>query len=221
MIIQILLALWMLAVTAAAFLWVKPAEAFQVPEAARILFFHVPCAMVATVAFLVATIYGIRFLKDRQPMDDAKSAISSGLGLVFTILATVSGAVFAKIEWGSAWNWDPRETSIFILLLIYAAYFALRSSVEGDERRGTLSAVYSIIAFLTVPFLVFIMPRMMSSLHPNQTLSNRSNLDMQYRIVLYAAMLGFMGIYAMLFRMRAKLAARKLGKSQKIKELTK
>jgi heme exporter protein C len=177
--------------------------------------------MVATVAFLVATIYGIRFLKDRQPMDDAKSAISSGLGLVFTILATVSGAVFAKIEWGSAWNWDPRETSIFILLLIYAAYFALRSSVEGDERRGTLSAVYSIIAFLTVPFLVFIMPRMMSSLHPNQTLSNRSNLDMQYRIVLYAAMLGFMGIYAMLFRMRAKLTARKLGKSQKIKELTK
>jgi len=86
--------------------------------------------------------------------------------MVFCILATVTGAVWAKFTWGEYWSWDPRQTSIFALLLIYGALFALRSAVENEEKRATLSAVYSIIAFVTVPFFVFIMPRIMKGLHP-------------------------------------------------------
>ena len=71
-----------------------------------------------------------------------------------------------RFAWGAFWSWDPRQTSIFALLLIYGAWFALRSSIESEEKRATLSAVYAIIAFLTVPFFIFIMPRIMSGLHP-------------------------------------------------------
>jgi heme exporter protein C len=196
----------MCGVIVAAFLWLPPAEKFAVPEAARIIVFHVPNAMVAVVAFLLSTIYAIRYLKGRDLMDDAKSASSAQLGFLFTLLATVTGAVFAQIQWRTAWNWDPRESSILILLLIYAAYLALRSATDGAERRASLSAAYSIIAFATVPFLVFVLPRVMFSLHPPDTLTSRGGLDTTYRIVLMASMIGFMGIYVWMFRLSVALA---------------
>jgi len=196
----------MCGVILAAFLWLPAAKQFAQPEAARIIVFHVPNAMVAVVAFLVSTIYAIKYLKGRDLMDDAKSATSAQLGFMFTLLATVTGAVFAQIQWRTAWNWDPRESSILILLLIYAAYLALRSSTDGAERRASLSSAYSIIAFVTVPFLVFVLPRVMFSLHPPDTLTSRGGLDTTYRIVLFASMIGFMGIYVWMFRLSVALA---------------
>jgi heme exporter protein C len=89
-------------------------------------------------------------------------------GFLFSILATATGSIFAKVVWGSFWNWDPRETSILILLLIYGAYFALRSAIDDAERREQLAAVYALLAFVTVPLLIFVVPRLAeSSLHPN------------------------------------------------------
>ncbi len=135
-------------------------------QLARIIFFHVPTAWLASIAFLTATIYGIRYLYRKDLDDDAKSLSALQIGMVFAVLATLTGSIWAKFTWGSFWNWDPRETSIFVLLLIYGSLFALRSSIESEEKRARLSAVYSIFSFLTVPFLVFVMPRIMSGLHP-------------------------------------------------------
>ncbi len=135
-------------------------------ENAKIIFFHVPTAWLASLAFLMSTIYSIKYLRKKNLDDDAKAYSANQLGIIFCILATVTGAVWARFAWGSFWSWDPRQTSIFALLLIYGAWFALRSSIESEEKRASLSAVYSIIAFLTVPFFIFIMPRIMLGLHP-------------------------------------------------------
>ncbi|HYF03251.1 MAG TPA: cytochrome c biogenesis protein CcsA [Patescibacteria group bacterium] len=135
-------------------------------ERTRNLYFHVPMAWVAVLAYLISMIYGILYLKKGDLVYDIKSSSAAALGTLFTILATLTGAIWAKFNWGSFWNWDPRQTSIFILMLIYGAYFALRSSIEGDERRARLSSVYSILAFVTVPFLIFILPRITEGLHP-------------------------------------------------------
>ena len=132
----------------------------------RILNLHVPQAWVAVMAYLVSMVFSIRYLRKRDINDDLKASASASLGLLFTILATITGMLWAKQNWGSYWNWDPRETSIFILMLIYAAYFALRSAIDNPETRARLSSVYSIFAFLTVPFFVFILPRIASGLHP-------------------------------------------------------
>jgi heme exporter protein C len=206
MILQSILGIWMCGVILAAFLWLPPAKQFLHPEAAKIIVFHVPNAMVAVVAFLVSTVYAIKYLKGRDLMDDARSASSAQLGFLFTLLATVTGAIFAQIQWGMAWNWDPRESSILILLMIYAAYLALRSATSGAERRASLSSAYSIIAFVTVPFLVFVLPRVLSSLHPSDTLTSKGGLDTAYRIALMASMIGFTGIYVWMFRLSVSLA---------------
>ena len=133
---------------------------------ARNIFFHVPIAWTTLVAFLVSMYYGIRYLQTRRMEYDVRSVASASLGFMFCFLATVTGALWARFNWGSFWNWDPRETSIFILLLIYGAYFTLRSALDVEETRGRLSAIYAVIAGLTAPFFLFMMPRLMGGLHP-------------------------------------------------------
>jgi heme exporter protein C len=138
----------------------------QLEERARNVYFHVPMSWVAMLAYIVAMVFGFRYLRSRDITDDIKSSSAAALGTLFTLLATITGAIWAKFNWGSFWNWDPRETSIFILLLMYGAYFALRGAIDNDERRGRLSAVYVIFAVVPAVFLMFIMPRIMEGLHP-------------------------------------------------------
>ncbi len=135
-------------------------------EKVRLINIHVPVAWVSVLAFLFAMFYSIRYLMTKDAEYDIMASSSAFLGTVFAVLATVTGMVWAKANWGSYWNWDPRETSIFILLLIYFAYFALRMSIDKHEVRSRLSSVYAIIAFISVPFFVFVMPRISQGLHP-------------------------------------------------------
>lgn len=203
-----LLLVWMAGVIWASFMWIPSAQGFK-GESSRIVFFHVPTAWVATLAFLVSCIASVMYLKRRDPKDDIHAAVSAGLGLLFAVLATVTGAIFARIMWGAYWNWDPRQTSITILLLIYAAYLALRSAVADPEKRATLAAVYSILAFVTVPFLMFIVPRIYFSLHPdvitNADPDNR--LDSAHLQVLLASLAGFTGLYVWLYTIGSRIEA--------------
>ena len=135
-------------------------------EQIRIMNFHVPVAWISVVAYFFAMFFAIKYLGTRDLDYDFKASAAAEIGILFTILATITGMIWAKMNWGSFWNWDPRETAIFLLLLIYGAYFALRAAIENEELRAKLSAVYSIIAFLTVPFLIFVLPRILEGLHP-------------------------------------------------------
>jgi heme exporter protein C len=139
-------------------------------DKARIIYLHVPMSWIAVLSFLLSMINSVKYLRKKDVMYDLKAYSTAEVGFIFTILATVTGSLWAKFNWGSYWNWDPRETSIFILLLIYGAYFSLRSAIENPEQKAKLSSVYSIIAFVTVPFFIFIMPRIVESLHPADTI---------------------------------------------------
>ncbi len=165
-----------LASLGAVFFIVPPAEGLG--NYVRIAFFHIPTAWVAVVAFFGAAYWGARYLKTRELRYDAKSARSAILGLIFTLMATVSGAVFSKLTWGAYWNWDPRQTTIFVLLLIYAAYVTLRMTMRDERARASSSAVYAPFSFIAVPFLVFILPRMFFSLHPSPVLNETGRIDM-------------------------------------------
>lgn len=194
------LLLWMSLVIWASFLYVPPADKF-IGESSRIVFFHVPTAWVAVLAFLVSCVASVLYLRRRDPKYDIHAAVSAGLGLLFAVLATVTGAVFARIMWGAYWNWDPRQTSIVILMLIYAAYFALRGAIPDPERRAALASVYAILAFVTVPFLVFVVPRIYWSLHPDSIINTRgtNEFDSRHTQVLMASLAGFTGLFVWLY----------------------
>src|SRR2546430_14558595 len=131
---------WIAACIMGAFLFAGEAERFA-PGTSRIIFFHLPMAMMSVIAFWTSMYYAIQLLRRGTPVSDLKSVAAAELGLLFGTLATLTGSIFAAGNWNSFWNWDPRETSMLVLLLIYGAYFALRSSVDDEERRAKLSAV--------------------------------------------------------------------------------
>jgi heme exporter protein C len=163
---KLLLGLWLAGVVVAMFLLVP--QYAGLGNAGRIIIMHVPTAWVTSVAFAVSAVYSVLYLRRRRVADDTFAVAAAEVGFLFCILATVTGAIFAQIVWGVFWNWDPRETSILVLLLIYAAYFALRSAIDDLERRRRLAAAYNLFAAVTMPFLLFVAPRVAeSSLHPN------------------------------------------------------
>ncbi len=139
-------------------------------DASRIFFFHVPAALLGFLSFAAAAIFGVIYLKNRQPSADRRAAVAAEIGLTATVIATISGAIFAKVTWGAYWNWDPRQTTILGVLLIYAAYFALRQAVADRQARARLSAVYILVGGAIAPFLFFVLPRLYSSLHPKDSL---------------------------------------------------
>lgn len=200
------------------FLWIATAmtvallKAPLVPvleQTTRVLYFHIPSAWVTVVALGWSMIHSALYLWTRDMRHDDQAAAAAELGLLFCVAATVSGSVWAKAMWGAYWNWDPRETSIFFILLLYSAYLALRGSIEGDEKRARLSAIYSVVAFVAVPFLVFVVPRMNETLHPNLIVreAGRTKFDMDpmIRWCFLAMLAGFTALFFWLQSLRVRV----------------
>jgi heme exporter protein C len=205
MIAKVLLSIYMAVILVAAFLYAEPAAGFP-GETSRILFFHVPQAWVATLSFLLSMIASCTYLVKRKLKADHLALSAAELGLLFCILATATGSIFARATWGSFWNWDPRQTSIVILLMIYGAYFALRSAVPDPEKGRVFAAVYSILAFATVPFLVFVVPRITASLHPEDTMNPaKPGMDPKTLKVFLGSLFAYTGIFVWMLRLKIRL----------------
>lgn len=176
-------------------------------DKARVLYFHVPMSWISVLAFFMSMWYSIKYLKTRDLDYDIKSYSSAQLGFLFCILATATGSLWAKFNWGSFWNWDPRQTSIFILLMIYGAYFALRSAIDSDEQRAKLSSVYSILAAVTVPFFVFIMPRIVESLHPDPIINSQGKINMESTMftIFLTSLAGFTMLYLWILNLKIRI----------------
>ena len=153
-------------------------------ESAKIIFFHIPTAWTSVLAFFIGAFFSVKFLKSGNFDFDKLSFRAIKLGFIFVLLATISGAIFSKITWGAFWNWDPRQTTIFILILIYGAYLTLRFSVADEKICAKVSAIYSLLGVITVPFLVFIIPRMFFSLHPEPVLNAGGKIEMNEIILI-------------------------------------
>lgn len=173
----------------------------------RIFFFHVPSAWIAVLAFGVAAVASVRTLRRPQAAHDDVAASSSELGLLFAGVALASGMVWARLEWGAFWSWDPRQNSILVLMLIYAGYFTLRSSIPDPLRKARLAAVYSLVAFMPVVFLVFVVPRIMESLHPSPIIDTGGDsgaMDPRMRQVFFLFLATFTGLYAWMLSLRVR-----------------
>lgn len=195
---MLLIMMFTLAIIAAVFLIVPPAEGLG--YLVRIIYFHVPTAWLSVVAFFTSAFYAAQYLKTHNLEKDELSAFAAKVGFISVILSTISGAIFSKLTWGAYWNWDPRQTTIFVLILIYGSYLTLRMAVNELKVRAKVSAVYSLLSVLTVPFLVFILPRMYFSLHPSIINSSGIDMDSTMLVVLIAALIDATLIFIYLMR---------------------
>ena len=205
-----LLWLWMSLCIVGAFLYAPVVtQGFQTPGSSRILFFHVPMAWASFLGFLGAAVWSVMYLLRRDPRHDRSAAVAVQLGLLFGVLATVTGAMWAKIEWGAWWNWDPRQTSILASLLFYAAYLALRQSVDEPEKRARLAAAYAILGLVVTPFLYWIVPRITFSLHPDPVVNSAGKVDMDTpnQQVLYGSGVAFAALFFWMHNLQRRVQA--------------
>jgi heme exporter protein C len=218
-VLKFLLLPYMAAIIVGAFLWPAPAEGF-IGESSRIVFFHVPCAWTSALAFLVAAGYSAAYLARRNPLHDDIAAGAVRLGLLFAVLALVTGALFAKIMWGAYWNWDPRESSFLLLIFLYAAYLFLRAAVEDPERRARMSAAYALFAAVLMPFLFFVAPRVTASLHPQTVINPQGKIlmDGPTKAVFFGAMIGFSWLFLWMLGLETRAAH--LARRERARETT-
>lgn len=211
-VLKIGLLIGMVLVIIGAFLYAPPAAGFRVPELARILFFHVPNAMVGSCASVASAWYAIRYLMTHDLKFDIRSYAASGLSLLFWLLTTITGAFFAKVQWGAYWNWDPKQSCIFVLLLIYMAYFALRSAVTDPRKAAAISAGYALFAAVTVPFLTYVLPNApgVASLHPQGVVFSTDGMDSRYHLIFWSATVCFLGLSLWVFRLQVSIEEMRL-----------
>ncbi|HLX93431.1 MAG TPA: cytochrome c biogenesis protein [Puia sp.] len=157
-------------------------------EGIRNLYFHVAMWFAMMIFFITSAIYSIRHLRKGDLKSDNYAVEYARTGIVFGILGLVTGSIWARYTWGAFWSNDPKQLGAAIALLIYLAYFVLRNSVTDLDKRGRLGAVYNIFAFAMLFPTIWIIPRMVESLHPggmgNPALDTK-DIDSRMRMVFW------------------------------------
>lgn len=185
-------------------------------ETIRNLHFHVTMWFGMIILLTTSMVYAIRYLRSGNQKFDTYSVEFANIGILFAILGLSTGAIWANYTWGEPWSGDPKQNNSAICLLIYCAYLVLRNSINDEQQRGRISAIYNIFAFAALIPLLFILPRMTdSSLHPGNGGNpgfNAYDLDSRLRIIFYPAIIGWtlLGVWMTSLRVRMKKVEQKL-----------
>jgi heme exporter protein C len=151
-----------------------PTDAVQ-GDVQRIIYVHVPLAILPYVAFFVVFVASILYLWRRDERWDTLAHASAEVGVVFTTLMLVVGMLWGQGFWGRPWDWaDPRLTTTFILWLIYVSYLLLRFYTGRSESGARLAAVLGIAGFVDVPIVHFAVT-WWRSVHPDTDYLVNSN----------------------------------------------
>jgi len=202
---------------------VPDANAFQNPGMARIFLWHFPCPMLAVFLLIYAAWCSFRIFQrftlkpfnigpetdyDAKMLWDLRSLAAMELGYLFCILTMATGILFSEVQWGAWWSWDPRQTSFLIVLLIYAAYFALRFAYTDSGKRAAFAGAYSLATILPSMFLFFVFPRLpyikSLSLHPSDSVLG-GQIKGQYAqaVILILILITILTVY--LFKLRVRV----------------
>ena len=111
----------------------------------KVFYFHVAAGWVGMLSFMVAAFAGVAYLRTSHRKWDIVGLAAVEIGMVFAFINIVTGSIWARPIWNTWWTWDPRLTTATIMMLIYAAYFMLRSGIEDPDRRARLGDVYAIV----------------------------------------------------------------------------
>ncbi len=179
-------------------------------ETIRNVYFHVPLWFGMMILMIASMVYSVKYLRSNQQTHDTYAVEFANVALIFGILGFLTGAIWGNYTWGDPLPKDPKIIAVEVGLLIYSAYFVLRSSFEDTQKRARLSAIYNIFAFASFMPLVWILPRMTDSLHPGNggnPAFGKYDMDNAMRLVFYPAIIAWtlLGVWFTSLRIRLKL----------------
>jgi heme exporter protein C len=198
--------------------WYAPTDTSTMGFSQKIFYFHAPISEAALVAYLIAFVAGVLYLRYQDEKYDRLGAAAVRLGLLFSVMVMGTGMIWGKAAWGVWWTWEPRLTTFLIACVLYAAYFVLRWSTDEESRRATYSAVFAIIAFVDVPITFFATRFLPTGLHPAVITSSGSGMAASMLFAFLVCMAGMTLLLVALLRLELAHAAI-LAEIEELKEL--
>lgn len=163
-------------------------------ETIRNTYFHVTFWFAMMFIMTYSLVHSIKFLRTNKIVNDFKASEAANVGVFFGILGLVTGMLWAQYTWGAFWVNDVKTNGTAITLLIYLAYMLLRSSIDDENKRGRVAAVYNIFAYVMLLLFLMVLPRLTDSLHPGNggnPAFGSYDMDNTMRLVFYPAVIGF------------------------------
>ncbi len=172
----------------------------------RILYFHVPSAWLAFLAFGVVALASLVYLWRRDRRWDVIALASAEFGVIMTTLTLVSGSMWGYKAWGAWWVWDARLTLTLVMWLVYVGYLMLRAYVGADERRARYAAVLGIVGALDIPLIHFAV-EWWRSIHPATAFVADADTRLTGPLVmpLMVSLLAFTLLYGFVMVVRVRL----------------
>ncbi len=190
-------------------------------ETIRNMYFHVCMWFAMMVLFIVSAVYSIKYLYKLNHRFDIYASSYAALGCLFGVLGYITGTEWVSVTWITDQQQslasvlkEPKLLGAAIALLIYAAYFVLRSSFTDMDKKSRVSAVYNIFAFAMLFPSIWIIPRLVGSLHPGAPGSDSGNpaldkndMDIGMRAIFYPAVIGWtlLGVWIATLKIRIQL----------------
>jgi heme exporter protein C len=179
-------------------------------ETIRNLFYHVPIWFAMLFQMGYSVVFAIKQLSKNDLQSDIVSNQAAQTGLFFALPGLLTGCMWAKFTWGTWWTFqDPKLNGVAIAVLIYLAYFILRSSIDDEQKRARIAAVYNVFAFVMMFVFIMILPRLTDSLHPGNggnPAFGKYDLDSNMRLVFYPAVIGWVLLSLWILDVKKRLA---------------
>ena len=176
-------------------------------ESIRNLFYHVTQWFGMMILLTVSLVYSIRNLIKGKMNTDRMAAESVNVALFMGVIGILTGSLWAKFTWGAWWTNDPKLNGVAMGMLVYLAYIVLRGSMDEEQKRARVAAVYNIFAYVMFMVFIMVLPRLTDSLHPG----NGGNpgfggydLNNSMKLVFYPAVIGWtlLGVWLVNLRVR-------------------
>jgi len=178
-------------------------------ESIRNLFYHVTQWFGMMIILTASLVYSIIHLMKGDMRSDRIAAEGINVALFMGVLGILTGSLWAKFTWGDWWTNDPKLNGVAMGMLVYLAYVVLRGSMDEEQKRGRVAAVYNIFAYVMFMVFIMVMPRLTDSLHPG----NGGNpgfggydLNNGMKMVFYPAIIGWTLLGVWLVNLRVRLS---------------
>ncbi len=205
-------------------LLLKVPELPALEETIRNLYFHVCMWFAMMILFTVSFVNSIRYLRSFDLKYDIIARQYATTGIFLGLLGYATGTIWMSYTWADPNNpstsfstiaREPKLIGTAIALLIYFAYLVLRDSMNDMDKRARISAVYNIFAYVMLFPSIWIVPRLLPSLHPGgqdgNPAMNIKDVSPGMRMVFYPAVIGWtlLGVWITTLKIRLQFVKEK------------
>ena len=182
--------------------WTAP-EDYQQGATVRIMFIHVPAAIISMFVYACLAVASFLALVFRHLLADCAAQAAALLGAGYTALALATGSLWGRPMWGTWWVWDARLTSVLIQLLLFVAYLALRASIDDEAKASRAAAILALVGAVNLPIIHFSVD-WWNSLHQGSSMFTEGALAPVYYAPLVLMLLAYTAAFGALWLVRIR-----------------